>query len=156
MGTPMAFALNELGGGFRTPVKGIHIGGPLGGLVPRSHYDKLTIDFESFSEAGFLLGHASFVCLPDEYPVVKYLEHLFEFTSHESCGKCFPCRLGSVRGAEMLHKAQHESYKIDRKLFDDLVETLEVGSLCALGGGLPIPVKNALEHFDSELKAYFS
>ena len=52
-------------------------------------------------------------------------------------------------------KSQAEDYKIDRKLFDDLLETLELGSLCALGGGLPLPIKNALQYFDGELKDYF-
>ncbi|MCB0280123.1 MAG: formate dehydrogenase, partial [Calditrichaeota bacterium] len=83
------------------------------------------------------------------------LRHLFEFTADESCGKCFPCRLGSTRGEELLHKAQHEDYKIDRQLFDDLIETMEIGSLCALGGGLPLGVKNALHYFDDELRDYF-
>ena len=56
----------------------------------------------------------------------------------------------------MIQKAQHENYKIDRKLFDDLLETLEIGSLCALGGGIPLPVKNALQYFEAELKQYFT
>ena len=55
----------------------------------------------------------------------------------------------------MLKKAQDTDYKIDRNLLDDLVETLEVGSLCALGGGLPLPVKNALQYFENELSPYF-
>ena len=88
--------------------------------------------------------------------MVQYLEHLFEFTAHESCGKCFPCRLGATRGAELLHKARHSAYKIDRALFDDLVETMEIGSLCALGGGVPLPVRNALQYFGDELAAYFT
>lgn len=155
MGTPLTVVINELGGGFRSPVKAMHIGGPLGGLVPVQKINELTVDFESFSSHGFLLGHASVVCLPEDFPLIKYLQHLFEFTAHESCGKCFPCRLGSTRGAEMLQKAQQENYRIDRKLFDDLVETLEIGSLCALGGGLPLPVKNALQYFDNELSSYF-
>ena len=155
MGTPLSVVVNDLGGGFRSPVKAMHIGGPLGGLVPVSKINELTVDFESFSQNGFLLGHASVVCIPENFPIIKYLEHLFQFTAHESCGKCFPCRLGSVRGYEMLKKAQESEYKIDRALFDDLVETLEIGSLCALGGGLPLPVKNALQYFDKELSSYF-
>jgi NADH-quinone oxidoreductase subunit F len=55
----------------------------------------------------------------------------------------------------MLEKAIGGGYKIDRKLMDDLLETLEAGSLCALGGGLPLPVKNALKYFDKELEQYF-
>ncbi|MBK6950824.1 MAG: NAD(P)H-dependent oxidoreductase subunit E [Crocinitomicaceae bacterium] len=156
MGTPLDTVIKKLGGGYKKKVKALHIGGPLGGLVPANKTKDLTVDFESFSENGFLLGHASVVCLPEEFPIVKYIEHLFQFTAHESCGKCFPCRLGSTRGAELLKKATTEQYKIDRELFKDLLDTLETGSLCALGGGLPLPVKNALQYFDKELKQYFT
>lgn len=155
MGTPLSVVVNDLGKGFNSPVKAMHIGGPLGGLVPVSKINDLTVDFESFSQNGFLLGHASVVCIPESFPIIKYLEHLFQFTAHESCGKCFPCRLGSVRGYEMMKKAQETDYKIDRTLLDDLIETLEIGSLCALGGGLPLPIKNALQYFDKELSPYF-
>ena len=155
MGTPLSVVVHDLGGGFSSPIKAMHIGGPLGGLVPVAKINDLTVDFESFSQNGFLLGHASVVCIPETFPIIKYLEHLFQFTAHESCGKCFPCRLGSVRGYEMLKKAQESDYRIDKTLFNDLVETLEIGSLCALGGGLPLPVKNALQYFDNELSPYF-
>jgi NADH-quinone oxidoreductase subunit F len=155
MGTPLEIVINKLGGGFREKVKAMHIGGPLGGLVPVEKIKDLAVDFESFAENGFLLGHASVVCIPEKFPIIKYLEHLFAFTAHESCGKCFPCRIGSTRGYEMLKKAQEADYKIDRNLLDDLVETLEIGSLCALGGGLPLPIKNALQYFEEELKPYF-
>jgi NADH-quinone oxidoreductase subunit F len=155
MGTPLRKVIDDLGGGFKTKIKAMHIGGPLGGLVPVEKIDALNVSFESFAENGFLLGHASVVCLPETFPVIKYIEHLFEFTAHESCGKCFPCRLGSTRGAEMVHKARNSDYKMDRVLFNDLVETLEIGSLCALGGGLPLPIKNALQYFDKELSTYF-
>lgn len=156
MGTPLRTVINEMGQGFKQSVKALHIGGPLGGLVPLSKIDNLSIDFESFSQEGFLLGHASVICIPEEYPLVQYIEHLFEFTAHESCGKCFPCRLGSTRGKEMFQKAQTEGYKMDRELLDDLIDTMERGSLCALGGGVPLPVKNALQYFEDELKHYFN
>lgn len=155
MGTPLSVVIHELGGGFKHPVKAMHIGGPLGGLVPVSKIDKLTIDFDSFAKEGFLLGHASIVCIPENYPLIKYIEHLFKFTAHESCGKCFPCRLGSTRGYELVEKAQEGAYKIDKNLMLDLLETMESGSLCALGGGLPLPIKNALQYFESELSVYF-
>ena len=155
MGTPLSTVVNELGQGFRHGVKAMHIGGPLGGLVPVHKINELTVDFESFASNGFLLGHASVVCIPDTFPMIEYIEHLFRFTAHESCGKCFPCRLGSTRGYEMIDKSRNTAYKIDRTLLDDLLETMEVGSLCALGGGLPLPIKNALQYFEEELKPYF-
>ena len=155
MGTPLAKVVETLGGGFRIPVKALHIGGPLGGLVPVGKVPDLTVDFESFAQHSFLLGHASVIGIPESYPMVKYLEHLFAFTAHESCGKCFPCRIGSVRGQEMLHQAQTGSYRINGELFNDLVDTLAKGSLCALGGGIPLPVRNALTWFKDELAPYF-
>jgi NADH-quinone oxidoreductase subunit F len=155
MGTPLSIVINELGQGFKSEIKAMHIGGPLGGLVPVHKINDLSIDFDSFAANGFLLGHASFVCIPQAFPIIDYLRHLFQFTAHESCGKCFPCRLGSTRGAEMLSKAIDEQYKIDKKLFNDLLQTMEIGSLCALGGGLPLPVKNALQYFNNELQTYF-
>jgi NADH-quinone oxidoreductase subunit F len=155
MGTPLSEVIYEMGGGFREEVKAIHVGGPLGGIVPVGKIPDLTLDFESFSKNGFLLGHASIIAIPKSFPMVKYLEHLFDFTAVESCGKCFPCSIGSVRGRELLEKAQQNGYKIDRKLMDDLLETLEIGSLCALGGGLPLGIKNALHYFQDELQYYF-
>lgn len=154
MGTPLKTVFNELGGGFKEPVKAMHIGGPLGGIVPVSKINDLSIDFESFAQNGFLLGHASVVCIPEKMELIKYLEHLFEFAAYESCGKCFPCRLGTTRGHELFSKAIHEDYKIDRTLLNDLLDTLQAGSLCAHGGGIPLPVKNALQYFDGELGKY--
>lgn len=156
MGTPMSTVVHDLGGGYKEPVKAVHIGGPLGGLVPVDKLEELTLDFESFKNAGFLLGHAGTVCIPESFPMVKYLEHLFEFAAYESCGKCFPCRLGTHRGFEMFKKAQEEDYKIDKYLLDDLIHTLEVGSLCAHGGGIPLPIRNALQYFDNELSQYIA
>lgn len=155
MGTSMKVVIDDLGGGFREAIKAIHIGGPLGGLVPLEKAYEMTVDYETFKNEGFLLGHASFVSIPESFPLITYLQHLFEFTSFESCGKCFPCRLGAKRGSEMLEKAMNSDYKINRELFADLLDTLEQGSLCALGGGLPLPIRNALEYFEDELSAYF-
>ena len=146
-GTPLSKVIDELGKGFSRPTKALHIGGPLGGIVPLHKISELGIDFESFQKNGFLLGHASVLSIPTDFPMVKYLEHLFEFTAMESCGKCFPCRIGSTRVKELIEGARLHNRKIDRALFNDLVETMEIGSLCALGGGLPLGVKNAMEYF---------
>ena len=154
-GTPLSRVIDELGQGFARPTKALHIGGPLGGIVPVQKIGDLSIDFESFQKGGFLLGHASILSIPQDFPMIDYLHHLFEFTGMESCGKCFPCRIGSVRGKELIEGARNGK-RIDRALFNDLVETMEIGSLCALGGGLPLGVKNALAYFGDELEACFS
>ena len=156
MGTPLEEVLYGLAGGFLKPVKAVQIGGPLGGIVPVDKIGFLTVDFESFKKAGFLLGHAGVVSIPESFPMIEYIQHLFQFTADESCGKCFPCRLGSVRGKELIAKARSDSsYKIDRALIDDLLDTMELTSLCALGGGVPLPIKNALQYFGDEISAYF-
>ncbi len=155
MGTSLKEAVYEIGKGFKADIKALQIGGPLGGIVPVEKIENLTLDFESFDSAGFLLGHASFVSIPRSFPMIRYLEHLLKFTADESCGKCYPCRIGSHRGYELVKKSQQGDFKIDRQLFDDLIETLELGSLCALGGGIPLPLKNALNYFQEELKEHF-
>lgn len=155
MGTPLAQVFEELGGGFKQPIKALQIGGPLGGVVPVSKIKDLTLDFESFSQQGFLLGHASAVCIPEGFPMIDFLEHLMDFARYESCGKCFPCRLGTKRGHEMLKAAKEGRSGIARELFDDLLDTLQQGSLCAHGGGIPLPIRNTLQYFSDELKPYF-
>jgi NADH-quinone oxidoreductase subunit F len=155
MGTPMQVVIDDLGGGFKFPVKALHIGGPLGGVVPIHKIDSLTLDFESFSQAGFLLGHASVICIPQSFPMIRYLEHLLDFAAYESCGKCFPCRLGTKRGHEMIKQSITGEYSIDRQLFEDLLTTLEQGSLCGHGAGIPLPIRNILHYFKDELSEYF-
>ena len=156
MGTPLEDVF-VMAGGFRNPVKAVQIGGPLGGIVPVDRTGQLTVDFESFKKEGFLLGHAGVVSIPEAMPMIEYLQHLFQFTADESCGKCFPCRLGSTRGKELIAKARAENdFKIDRELLTDLLDTMEQTSLCALGGGVPLPIKNALKYFEGELAGYFS
>ena len=155
MGTTLQEIIDKYGKGFKTKIKAIQIGGPLGGIIPINKINNLTLDFESLDNNGFLLGHASFVCIPEKFPMIKYIEHLLKFTSDESCGKCYPCRIGSFRGYEMFKKAQEENYKIDKNLLNDLLETLKIGSLCALGGGVPLPINNALQYFKEELSHYF-
>ena len=155
MGASFSELIYDHAQGFNKDVKAIHVGGPLGGIVPIDKIKDLSVDFESFDREGFLLGHAGIVSIPGDYPMIKYLEHLFEFTAAESCGKCFPCSIGSVRGKEMMANAHSQDQPLNRALLDDLLETMEIGSLCALGGGLPLGVKNALEYFESELEPYF-
>jgi NADH:ubiquinone oxidoreductase subunit F (NADH-binding) len=156
MGTPLSKVCYELAGGFKNPIKAVQIGGPLGGIVPTDKIDTLTVDFESFKNAGFLLGHAGVVSIPQSLPMIEYIEHLFQFTADESCGKCFPCRLGSTRGQELVAQARNGKGLIDRELMTDLLDTMEQTSLCALGGGVPLPIKNAIRYFEDELKPYFS
>jgi len=152
MGTPMKKIFNEIGGGYKEPVKAFQIGGPLGGVVPLSEIDNLNLDFQEFSVKGFMLGHASVVSIPKDFPMVEYIHHLFEFSAEESCGKCFPGRLGSYRGKEMFDQVKNKTAKIPLKLLNDLLVTMQKGCLCALCGAIPTPIMNILKYFSNEMK----
>ena len=150
MGTPMKKIIYEIGGGFIQSIKALQIGGPLGGVIPIKEVEKLNLDFQEFTKAGFMLGHGSIVSIPQNFSMVKYIHHLFKFSSDESCGKCFPGRLGSYRGKEMFDQAVDKSNKIPMKLLDELLITMEKGCLCALCGAIPIPISNILKYFTQE------
>ena len=152
MGTSMKKIFNEIGGGFKEPVKALQIGGPLGGVIPIAEAEKLNLDFQEFSAAGFMLGHASIVSIPKNFPMFEYIHHLFEFSAEESCGKCFPGRLGSYRGKEMFDQAKNKTAKIPLKLLNELLVTMQKGCLCALCGAIPMPITNILKYFGDEMK----
>ena len=152
MGTPMKKIIYEIGGGFTKAVKALQIGGPLGGVIPISEVNKLNLDFQEFAEAGFMLGHGSIVSIPETFSMVKYIHHLFKFSSDESCGKCFPGRLGSYRGKEMFDQVLDKSEKIPFKLLSELLVTMKEGCLCALCGAIPVPISNILKYFTHEFK----
>ena len=152
MGTPMKKIFYEIGGGFNKPVKAFQIGGPLGGIVPTQEIENLNLDFQEFTDAGFMLGHASVVSIPNDFNMIDYIHHLFEFTAEESCGKCFPGRLGSYRGKEMFDQVKDKSAKIPLKLLNELLITMKKGCLCALCGAIPTPIMNILKYFGDEMK----
>ena len=152
MGTPMKKIFHEIGGGFKESVKALQIGGPLGGVVPVELAEKLNLDFQEFTKAGFMLGHGSIVSIPKDFNMVEYIHHLFEFTAEESCGKCFPGRLGSYRGKEMFDQALSKKNKIPIKLLNELLTTMKKGCLCALCGAIPVPISNILKYFGDEMK----
>ena len=152
MCTPMKKIINEIGGGFKEPIKALQIGGPLGGVVPIKEVEKLNLDFQEFTAAGFMLGHGSIVSIPKNFSMVEYIHHLFEFSAEESCGKCFPGRLGSYRGKEMFDQIKNKSAKIPLKLLNELLITMQKGCLCALCGAIPMPIMNILKYFGDEMK----
>ena len=152
MGTPMKKIINDIGGGFNKPVKALQVGGPLGGVIPIKEVEKLNLDFQEFAKAGFMLGHGGIVSIPEAFSMVKYIHHLFKFSSDESCGKCFPGRLGSYRGKEMFDQVANKSAKIPMKLLNELLVTMKKGCLCALCGAIPMPISNILKYFTHEFK----
>ncbi|AYM65483.1 NADH-quinone oxidoreductase subunit NuoF [Agrobacterium fabrum] len=151
-GLSLGQLVNDIGGGTITgrPVKAVQVGGPLGAYFPVSLFDTI-FDYEAFTAAGGLIGHAGIVVFDDTADMLHQARFALEFCAVESCGKCTPCRIGSTRGVETVDKI---ALGIEREkntaLLEDLCETMKFGSLCALGGFTPYPVMSALRHFPQD------
>ena len=132
------------------PVKAVQIGGPLGGYLPTSAFE-VSMDYESLLAAGGMLGHGGIVVFDEGVDMVEQAKFAMEFCAAESCGKCTPCRLGSTRGAELLTLiSRGVEVESSKKTLLDLCEVMTDGSLCAMGGLTPLPVKSAMLHFESD------
>ncbi|WHZ14528.1 MAG: NAD-dependent formate dehydrogenase beta subunit [Nitrospira sp.] len=153
-GLSLRQVLDQFGGGMAPGArfKAVQVGGPLGSLFPASELD-IPICYDAFAQADAVLGHGGIVVYDHETDMVDLARHFMAFTANESCGKCTPCRIGSVRGREILERIQAGSGTVDDlALLGDLGETMKVASLCALGGRAPYPVLTAIEHFPDEFR----
>ncbi len=131
--------------------RAVQVGGPLGGLVPEQHLDT-PLDFEAMDAIGAIVGHAGMVVYSEEDDLWAVARGLMHFCAIESCGKCFPCRIGSVRGTELLDQIRESGMTpARRELLEDLCETMKYGSLCAMGSMTPAPIETILEHFPEAL-----
>lgn len=100
-----------------------------------------------------MLGHGGIVCFDDTANMGAQAEFAMEFCAVESCGKCTPCRIGAVRGVETIQRIRGgEQVDNNWQLLEELCETMELGSLCALGGLTPMPVRSVMQHFPHELR----
>lgn len=153
-GMTLRQVLEQFGGGMAAGVrfKAVQVGGPLGSLFPESKLD-IPVCYDAFAEAGAILGHGGIVVYDHEMDMLELARRFMAFTADESCGKCTPCRIGSVRGRELLERIQAgEGTVEDLELLADLGETMKMASLCALGGRAPYPVLTAMEHFPAEFR----
>jgi formate dehydrogenase iron-sulfur subunit len=149
--------LYDYGGGSATgkPIRAVQVGGPLGAFLPESQFDT-PLDYEAFSNIWAVVGHGGIVAFDDTVDMAKMARYAFEFCAIESCGKCTPCRIGSIRGVEVIDKiiATKDKPTPDTvkniKLVRDLSDTMLNGSLCALGGMTPYPVLSAMNHFPED------
>ncbi len=129
------------------PVKAVQVGGPLGAYLPAASLD-VEVDYEALTALGGSLGHGGIVVFDDTVDMARQARFAMEFCALESCGKCTPCRIGSVRGVEVIDgiiAGQAVEQRIG--LLRELCGTMLDGSLCALGGMTPYPVLSALDHF---------
>lgn len=145
--------LEDFGGGTASgrPIKAVQAGGPLGSYIPPSQFDT-PLDYEAFKSIGAMLGHGGLVVFDDTADLGHMARFAMEFCSVESCGKCTPCRIGSVRAVEVIDKIRSdEGADKNRFLLQDLCQTMIDGSLCGLGAMAPVPVLSIMEHFPDEL-----
>ncbi len=144
--------INDLGGGTASgrPVRAVQVGGPLGAYLPPVKFD-LPIDYETYAANDALVGHGGVVVFDDTVDMAEQAQFAMEFCAAESCGKCTPCRIGSTRGVELIDKIRRG---VDRdasiEVLVDLCEVMADGSLCAMGGLTPMPVRSALTLFTED------
>jgi formate dehydrogenase iron-sulfur subunit len=133
------------------PVRAVQVGGPLGAYLPPSQFD-IPLDYEAFIEIGAMVGHGGIVVFDDTVDMAAQARFAMEFCAAESCGKCTPCRIGSVRGVEVIdHIIAGRDAPANIALLEDLCELMTDGSLCAMGGLTPMPVRSVLRHFPEDL-----
>jgi formate dehydrogenase iron-sulfur subunit len=151
-GLTLGQIVDGIGGGTASgrPVKAVQCGGPLGAYFPRAFFDTV-YDYESFAARDGLIGHGGIVVFDDTVDMGRQARFAMEFCSIESCGKCTPCRVGSVRGVEVIDRIlAGQDVPAQVILLKELCETLKLGSLCALGGFVPYPVLSAITHFPAD------
>jgi formate dehydrogenase iron-sulfur subunit len=148
-GVSLGELVDDFGGGTRSgrPVRAVQVGGPLGAYFPRASFD-MPMDYEALAAADGLLGHGGIVVFDDTVDLAQQARFAMEFCAEESCGKCTPCRLGAVRGVELMDRIiAGDDLDANLELLDDLCEVMVDGSLCAMGGLTPIPIRSARRHF---------
>ena len=151
-GVTLRELLEDFGGGTASgrPFRTAQLGGPLGAYVSAEMLD-LPADYETLAEAGAMLGHGGITVFDETVDMAEMARFAFEFCEIESCGKCTPCRIGSVRGKETLEKVLNgEKVAANIALIEDLCELMTDGSLCAMGGLTPMPVLSAIRLFPED------
>ena len=171
-GLTLGEIVDDIGGGTASgrPVKAVQVGGPLGAYIHPDDFG-IRFDYEEFTAADALIGHGGITVFDDSVDMGAMARFAMEFCAAESCGKCTPCRIGSVRGVEIIdriraggrapdhverldvmHNAPRHGRSQEQEigLLTDLCETMKFGSLCALGGFTPFPVMSALKHWPED------
>ncbi|MDF1621078.1 formate dehydrogenase beta subunit [Pseudothioclava nitratireducens] len=149
-GMPLGRLVEEIAGGTASgrPVKAVQVGGPLGAYLTPGQFDT-PFGYEEFDREGALIGHAGIVVFDESADMRAMARFAMEFCAVESCGKCTPCRIGAVRGVEVIDRiGAGDASAVP--ILRDLCEVMRDGSLCALGGFTPYPVLSALDHFPEE------
>ncbi|MBK8010617.1 MAG: NADH-quinone oxidoreductase subunit NuoF [Deltaproteobacteria bacterium] len=152
MGTSLRTIVQDICGGVPGggKLKAVLTGGPSGGAIPESLLD-LPVDYESLSKAGSMMGSGGLIVMDDETSMVDVARYFMEFCMDESCGKCIPCRAGTVQMHDILARiSRREAEPSDLEMLAKLATLLKETSLCGLGQTAPNPVVSALRYFREE------
>jgi bidirectional [NiFe] hydrogenase diaphorase subunit len=152
MGTPLRVIVEEMGGGAPEggKIKAVQTGGPSGGCIPADSLDTL-VDYESLTKLGSIMGSGGMIVMDDSTNMVEIARFFMEFCMDESCGKCIPCRAGTVQMYHLLEKiSQRKATARDLAKLEDLCDMVKHTSLCGLGQTAPNPVLSTLRFFRSE------
>lgn len=156
MGISLREIIYEIGGGIKDgkKFKAVQTGGPSGGCIPADMLD-LTIDFDTLTKAGSMMGSGGMIVMDEDTCMVDVARYFLEFTQEESCGKCVPCRVGTRQLVDILTRiTQGKGEELDIEKLQDLAKTVKSGSLCGLGQTAPNPVLTTLRYFKSEYEAH--
>jgi bidirectional [NiFe] hydrogenase diaphorase subunit len=155
MGTTLRTILFDIGGGIPGGrFKAAQTGGPSGGCIPEQFLD-IPVDYESLAKIGSIMGSGGLIVMDDSSCMVDVARFFMEFCMDESCGKCIPCRAGTVQMHDILLRAtKGEAVADDLDMLQELAELLRDTSLCGLGQTAPNPVMSTLKYFPEEYEAH--
>lgn len=156
MGITMREIIYDIGGGINggKKFKAVQIGGPSGGCLPESMLD-LSIDYDSLTAAGAMMGSGGLVVMDEDTCMVDVAKFFLNFTQSESCGKCTPCREGTKRMLEVLTRiTEGQGREGDIELLEELARSIKETALCGLGQTAPNPVLSTLKYFRHEYEAH--
>ncbi|MBP3924972.1 NADH-quinone oxidoreductase subunit NuoF [bacterium] len=156
MGTTLREIVFDIGGGIRNgkKFKAVQIGGPSGGCLTEEHLD-IPMDYDNLIKAGAMVGSGGLVVMAEDTCIVEVARFFMNFTQHESCGKCVPCREGTKNMLKILEKiVAGKGEMSDLDMLEELAQTVKDGSLCGLGKTAPNPVLSTLKYFRDEYIAH--
>jgi bidirectional [NiFe] hydrogenase diaphorase subunit len=152
MGITLREIIFEIGGGLpdERAFKAVQLGGPSGGCIPEQHLD-MPVDYDSLAQIGSIMGSGGMLVMSDAASMVDMARYFMEFCMQESCGKCVPCRNGTVQMYNLLTNiADGTASEHDLVLLEELCDLLKHTSLCGLGQSAPNPVLSTLHYFRDE------
>lgn len=156
MGTTLREIIYDIGGGIKggKNFKAVQIGGPSGGCLISSDLD-IPLDFDSLKAKGAMIGSGGLVIMDEETCMVEVARFFMNFTQNESCGKCVPCREGTMRMLEILEDIVNGRGSMEQlDLLEELGHAITDTALCGLGKSAALPVLSTLNVFRDEYEEH--